>query len=46
MKNSASYLKDWHNLLFIGLMGRVFNNSLGDRDSIPGGVIPKIQKLD
>ena len=29
----------------IGLMSRVFANDLGDRDSIPGQVIPKTQKM-
>ena len=29
----------------IGLMSRVFANGLGDRDSIPGWVIPKTQKI-
>ena len=29
----------------IGLMSRVFANSPGDRDSIPGPVIPKAQKI-
>ena len=29
----------------IGLMSRVFTNGLGDRDSIPGRVIPKTQKM-
>ena len=29
----------------IGLMGRVFANSLGDRGSIPYGVIPNTQKM-
>ena len=30
---------------FIGLIGRVFTNALGDQDSIPGQVIPKTQKI-
>ena len=30
----------------IGLMSRVFTNSLGDWGSIPGRVIPKTQKND
>ena len=29
---------------FIGLVGRVFANGLGDQGSIPGRVIPKIFK--
>ena len=29
----------------IGLMSRVFANGPGDRDSIPGWVIPKTQKM-
>ena len=29
----------------IGLMGRVFANGPGDRDSIPGQVIPKTLKM-
>ena len=29
----------------IGLMSRVFANSLGDRGSIPGRVIPTTQKM-
>ena len=29
----------------IGLMGIVFANGSGDRDSIPGRVIPKTQKM-
>ena len=29
----------------IGLVGRVFANGLGDRDSIPGRVIPKTSKM-
>ena len=32
---------DW----VIGLMSRVFACGLGDRSSIPGGVIPKTQKM-
>ena len=28
-----------------GLMNRVFTNGLGDRGSVPGRVIPKIQKM-
>ena len=32
-------------LSFIGLISRVFTNSLGDRGSIPGRVIPKTQKM-
>ena len=32
-------------LLAIGQMSRVFANGLGDRDSIPGRVIPKTQKM-
>ena len=27
-------------------MSRVFTNGLGDRDSIPGRVIPKTQKME
>ena len=30
---------------YIGLMSRVFANGPGDRDSIPGRVIPKTQKM-
>ena len=29
----------------IGLMSRVFTNGLGDRGSIPGGVIPETQEM-
>ena len=29
----------------IGIMVKVFTNSLGDRDSIPGQVIPKTHKM-
>ena len=29
----------------IGLMSRVFANGPGDRGSIPGGVIPKTEKM-
>ena len=29
----------------IGHMGRVFANGLGDRDSIPGRIKPKTQKM-
>ena len=32
-------------LIFIGLMSRVFANSPEDWGSIPGWVIPKIQKM-
>ena len=32
-------------ILFIGLVGRVFANSPGDRGSIPGRVKPKTQKM-
>ena len=35
------FFRDWA----IGLMSRVFANGLGDRGSIPGGVIPKTQKM-
>ena len=35
------YSFDWH----IGLGNRVFANDPGDRDSIPGRVIPKTQKM-
>ena len=31
--------------LYLGLMSRVFANGPGDRDSIPGRVIPKTQKV-
>ncbi len=31
-------------IIIIGLVGRVFANDLGDRDSIPGRVIPKTQQ--
>ena len=31
--------------LSIGLLVKVFANSPGDRDSIPGRVIPKTQKM-
>ena len=35
----------WITRLAIGLMSRVFANGSGDRDSIPGRVIPKTQKM-
>ena len=33
-----------HDYQFIGLMSRVFCKCVGDRDSIPAGVISKTQK--
>ena len=35
------YIFDWS----IGLIGRMFANGLGDRDIIPGVVLPKKQKM-
>ena len=32
-------------IYYIGLMSRVFAGGLGDHGSIPGWVIPKIQKM-
>ena len=40
----VSMLFNWMEINFIGLVGRVFNNGLGDRDSILGCVIPKTLK--
>ena len=31
--------------IYVGLMGRVFANGQEDRDSIPGRIIPKTQKM-
>ena len=38
------YISYMHIYRAIGLMSKVFANSLGDRDSIPGRVIPKTKK--
>ena len=35
----------YKNNVFIGPVGRVFANDLGDLDSIPGGVKPKTLKM-
>ena len=48
MSNSSSKLIDRTYLFanrFIGLVGRVFANGLGDLGSIPGRVIPKTLKM-
>ena len=43
--NLYSLLKIISNIIFIGLVGRVFANSLEDLGSIPGRVIPKTFKM-
>ncbi len=39
------FVKNYSVMLDIGITVRVFANGLGDQGSIPGWVIPKIQKI-
>ena len=39
------FIYEYSKLYYIGLVGRVFANGLGDLGSIPGSVIPKTLKM-